>query len=287
MRFKRLTLRDCSHATGTVVVIDVVRAFTTAAFVFAAGAREVVLTDSVEEAFALRDRFRSAARGDAGLSGTLLMGEDGGVPIDGFDLGNSPAALLASELDLTGRRLVQRTSAGTRGVVKASAGADVLLAGSLVVGRATARLLRRLAPEQVTFVITGAHGRGPLDGDEDAAGAEYIQALLARSETGQSKKPTAAAGLQTVPAVSETGQSTKCMAAAGLQTACWCSVPAVDPAPYAQRVRASFAGRLFGTPEYPYLAAADIDLCIQVDRFDFCLRVEREDGLLVMRPGYA
>ena len=244
MEFRRLSLQDCDQATGTVVVIDVVRAFTTASFAFAADAREVVLTDSVEEAFALRDRFRQA-----GQAGPLLMGEVGGEPIEGFDLGNSPAALATSGLDLAGRRLVQRTSAGTKGVVKASAGADVLLPGSLVVGRATARYLRRLAPEQVTFVITGVHGRGPLDGDEDAAGADYIEALLARSETG-----------------------------------CWCAAPAVDPAPYARRVRDSFTGRLFGTPEYPHLVAADIDLCADVDRFDFCLRVEREEGLLVMRP---
>ena len=93
MEFKRLTLRDCDQATGTVVVIDVVRAFTTAAFAFAAGAREVVLTDSVEEAFALRDRFRGAA---GGRLTCLLMGEVGGEPIEGFDLGNSPAALAAS-----------------------------------------------------------------------------------------------------------------------------------------------------------------------------------------------
>ena len=53
---------------------------------------------------------------------------------------------------------------------------------------------------------------------------------------------------------------------------------------YARRVRDSFAGRLFGTPEYPHLAAADIDLCTKVDRFDFCLLVEREDNFLVMRP---
>jgi 2-phosphosulfolactate phosphatase len=243
MEFKRLTLRDCDQATGTVVVIDVVRAFTTAAFAFSAGAREVVLTDSVEEAFALRERLWTAGDHDV-----LLMGEVGGEPIEGFDLGNSPSALAASSLDLGGRRLVQRTSAGTRGVVKASAGADVLLAGSLVVGRATARYLRQLAPEQVTFVITGAHGRGPLDGDEDAAGADYIEALLARSETAPG------------------------------------ALPGVDPAPYALRVRGSFAGRLFGTPEYPHLAAADIDLCVDVDRFDFCLCVDREDGLLVMRP---
>jgi 2-phosphosulfolactate phosphatase len=256
MKFKRLTLRDCDQATGTVVVIDVVRAFTTAAFAFAAGAREVVLTDSVEEAFALRDRF--CGQGLAAKAIPLLMGEVGGEPIEGFDLGNSPAALAApalvvSGLNLKGRRLIQRTSAGTRGVVKASVGADVLLPASLVVGQATARYLRRLAPEQVTFVITGAHGRGSLDGDEDAAGADYIEALL---------KSTAPAGLQTAPR----------------------EQPDIDPAPYAQRVRDSFAGRLFGTPEYPHLAAADIDLCTDIDRFDFCLRVEREDGLLVMRP---
>jgi 2-phosphosulfolactate phosphatase len=246
VEFKRLTLRDCAQAAGTVVVIDVVRAFTTAAFAFAAGVREIVLTDGVEEAFALRAR----------LGDVLLMGEVGGEPIEGFDLGNSPSALtegalVASDLDLTGRRLVQRTSAGTKGVVLASAGADVLLAGSLVVGHATACSLRRLAPEQVTFVITGAHGRGPLDGDEDAAGADYIEALLMQPDTGAAR--------------SETGRS-------------------VDPAPYVQRVRDSFAGRLFGRPEYPHLAAADIDLCTQVDRFDFCLRVEREDGLLMLRP---
>jgi len=268
MEFRRLTLEDCDQATGTVVVIDVVRAFTTAAFVFAAGARDVVLTDSVQEAFALRDRFASGTGTATAGESVLLMGEVGGEPIEGFDLGNSPAvlaapALAASDLYLTGRRLIQRTSAGTRGVVKASAGADLLLPASLVVASATARYLRYLAPERVTFVITGAHGRGPSDGDEDEAGADYIEALLARSETGQRVK-------------SHDG--------AGLQTACWCASPAIDPAPYVQRVRDSFAGRLFGSPEYPYLAAADIDFCVDVDRFDFCLRVDREDGLLVMRP---
>jgi 2-phosphosulfolactate phosphatase len=277
MEFRRLTLQECHQATGTVVVIDVVRAFTTAAFAFAAGAREIVLTESVEEAFALRDRFRGASLAGDRQADVLLMGEHGGMPIEGFDLGNSPAALVApalaaSDLDLCGRRLIQRTSAGTRGVVCASAGADALLAASLVVGRATARHLRRLEPDQVTFVITGTHGRGPLDGDEDAAGADYIQALLARSEIGAAR--------------SETGRSDGGTAGAGLPAAPCCAASGVDPAPFARRVRESFTGRLFGTPAYPHLAAADIDLCVDVDRFDFCMRVEREDGLLVMRPVY-
>jgi 2-phosphosulfolactate phosphatase len=238
MEFRRLTLQECSQASGTVVVIDVVRAFTTAAYAFAAGAREIVLTEDIEEAFALRDRFRQAGDDDV-----LLMGEAGGVPIEGFDLGNSPAAVAAlarRRVDLSGRRLVQRTSAGTRGVVCASAGADVLLPSSLVVGSATARYLSDFSPEQVTFVITGTHGRGPLDGDEDAACADYIEAVLTEGD--------------------------------------------VDPAPYAARVRQSYTGQLFGTPNYPHLAAADIDFCEAVDRFRFCLRVEQEIDLLVMRP---
>jgi 2-phosphosulfolactate phosphatase len=239
MEFRRLALGEAERATGTVVVIDVVRAFTTAAYAFAAGAREIVLTESVEAAFALRERFRGASLAGDGDCDVLLMGENGGIPIEGFDLGNSPVALAASHLDVRGRRLVQRTRA------------DALLAASLVVGRATARYLRRLGSEQVTFVITGTHGRGPLDGDEDAAGADYIQALLARPETGRG--------------------------------GAWSEV---DPGPFARRVRASFTGRLFGTPAYPHLAAADIDLCVDVDRFGFCMRVEREGDLLVMRPVY-
>jgi len=62
------TLETCSTATGTVVVIDVWRSFTTAAFAFAAGAREIVTIGSLKEALALRERFPDA----------LLMGRVSG-----------------------------------------------------------------------------------------------------------------------------------------------------------------------------------------------------------------
>ncbi len=42
MEIHYATLETCSAATDTVVVIDVIRAFTTAAFAFAAGVRDVV-----------------------------------------------------------------------------------------------------------------------------------------------------------------------------------------------------------------------------------------------------
>ena len=44
----------------SVEVIDVLRAFTTAAFAFAAGVREIVLVGAVEEALALRERLPGA-----------------------------------------------------------------------------------------------------------------------------------------------------------------------------------------------------------------------------------
>ena len=163
MEIKRATLETCADATGTVVVIDVLRAFTTAAYAFAAGVIDVTLVSSVEDAFALR-------RQDPELT---LVGEVRGLPIEGFDYGNSPSAFLGR--DFSGRRLVQRTSAGTQGVVR-SGNADTLLAASLCCARATARYIRQSPESPITLVVTGAR---PGDhGEEDMACADYLEALL-------------------------------------------------------------------------------------------------------------
>jgi 2-phosphosulfolactate phosphatase len=149
-------------ATGDVVIVDVFRALTTAAFCIAAGAREVVLVSDHEQALALK-------RADPRL---FLTGEIGGRPIPGFDVGNSPSAI--EHLDLAGRRVVQRTSSGTQGVVAAAAAEQVAL-GSFVIAAATARYLAS-RDRAVTIV---AMGEGQPDGsDEDLACAEHLAALL-------------------------------------------------------------------------------------------------------------
>lgn len=152
-------------ARGVVVVIDVVRAFTTAAFAFAAGAQRVILAGTVEQALALRERY----------PGSLVMGEVGGLPVPGFDLWNSPAQFQG--LDLTGRTLIQRTTAGTQGVVLATQ-AERLLTASFVVAGATARVLAALRPAEVAFIVTGVREENPGSGSEDVACAEYLSALL-------------------------------------------------------------------------------------------------------------
>jgi 2-phosphosulfolactate phosphatase len=157
-------LEGARAATGHVVIVDVFRAFTTAAFCVAAGAREIVLVADHEQALALK-------RDDPSL---FLTGEIGGRPIPGFDVGNSPSAI--EHLDLTGRRVVQRTSSGTQGVVAATAARAVVL-GSFVIAQATVRHLRRVA-DHVTIVAMGHNVIA--EADEDAQCARYLEALLLR-----------------------------------------------------------------------------------------------------------
>jgi 2-phosphosulfolactate phosphatase len=141
------TLETCSAATDTVVVIDVWRSFTTAAFALAGGARDIVPVGSAEEALALRGQFPGAL--------VMGMGELAGPPAEGFDCGNSPAALM--EIDLRDRRVIQCTPNGTQGIV-CSEKAETLLASSFVCAGATARYLKQQAPSSVTFVSTGPEG---------------------------------------------------------------------------------------------------------------------------------
>jgi 2-phosphosulfolactate phosphatase len=150
-----------------VIVIDVIRAFTNAAFAFSRGAKEIYPVSTVEEAL----KFK------AEIPSSLACGEVGGIPPEGFDFGNSPTH--TNTLDLSGRILVQRTGAGTQGIVR-SVNADSIFAASLVVANATVTHIRNLEPDDVTFVISGQIG--DERGDEDLACAEYFEALLRGQE---------------------------------------------------------------------------------------------------------
>jgi 2-phosphosulfolactate phosphatase len=224
-----------------VVVIDVLRAFSTAAYALAAGASDILLADTVAAALALRERF----------PGSLVMGEVGGLPVPGFDFGNSPTGLPSGDFSpgggrgapLAGCRLIQRTSAGTQGVLL-SRSAGTLLAASFVVAAATVGFIRRAAPQQVTFVLTGLRPGGR--GEEDAACADYLEACL--------RGP-----------------------ARGLALA-----PAPDPAPYLARARNSTVGQIFADPAQPDFPAGDLEACLAVDRFDFAMVVQRAQGLFIL-----
>jgi 2-phosphosulfolactate phosphatase len=129
-----LTRWEVGDVDGAVVAVDVIRAFTTAAYALAAGARHIFLVDSVPEAVAMK----------ADDPDLMLMGEDHGRRPAGFDFSNSPVAIAAADID--GRVLVQRTSAGTRGVVAARS-ATRLWCASLVCASATAASEQRTSSQ--------------------------------------------------------------------------------------------------------------------------------------------
>ena len=156
-------LEGARAATGTVVIIDVYRAYTTAAAAFLQGAEKIILVAEVNEALQLR----------AGGAGALCVGEVGGKRPPGFDVGNSPHEV--SQLDLNGKTLIQSTRAGTVGAATAG-GANRLFVASLTVAAATARTIARQRPEQVSIVAMGAGGRRRTDEDEQCA--LYLRNLL-------------------------------------------------------------------------------------------------------------
>ncbi|KAF0241347.1 MAG: 2-phosphosulfolactate [Planctomycetota bacterium] len=147
-------LEGAASASGHVVIIDVLRAFTTAAYAFAAGAETIELVATPEEALA-RPGWR--------------MGEVGGRLIPGFHHSNSPSQLAGKRVP---PRVIQRTGAGTRCAVAAAPNAKSLWLASLVVVSATARALEGRSP--VTLIVSGA----PEEGEEDGACAVVLENLL-------------------------------------------------------------------------------------------------------------
>jgi len=156
-------VRDAREAVGAVVIIDVFRAFTTAAIAFDRGATEIVLVAEIDEALELHRR---------GI-GDLLMGEVGGARPDGFDFGNSPHEI--SQADVAGKTLVQSTRAGTVGVAAASK-AETIFLGSFVVAQATVDAVSREKPGTVSIIAMG--DQGVVRSDEDEHCGIYLRNIL-------------------------------------------------------------------------------------------------------------
>lgn len=159
----RIVGADEAPAAGTVVVVDVIRAFTTATAAVGAGADQVLCVDGVDDALALRARLPTA----------VLAGEDGGRRIPGFPLANSPVEAAAA--DLRDATVVLRTTNGTRGLVRAAAAHSVLAMAATNVAATAGWIVARAPSMPVTIVCTDG-------GDEDLAAAEHLVGLL--EETG-------------------------------------------------------------------------------------------------------
>ena len=221
-------LAGAQAARGLAVIIDVFRAFSCTALLFSLGIEKCMLVATPQEAFALKkDR-----------NDVVLIGESGGIPIEGFDLGNSPSEIRRQEpAFFNGRSVVQRTSSGVQGALAAlDVAAEVLVAG-YTVARATADYIVSKQPAQVSLVAMGwdLQERAP----EDEGCACYIAHLLGAGVYDHNKTLSEILSHET-----------------------------------AQR---------FLRADNPHFPAEDPVLCLQRDVYDFALRVERENQLVLVK----
>jgi len=217
-------LTGALQATGAVAIIDVFRAFTTAAVALANGATHITMVGTVEEALSLRESDQAQ----------ICMGEEHGLMPAGFDFGNSPFAV--SQADLRGMSIAQRTSAGTQGIVSASH-ADSLFATALVTAAATARACVAQGSDQITLVAMGKNAVTRTD--EDELCALHIRNIL----EGRKGNPQAVRDV----------------------------ILAAGEAPR------------FGEANPPHLYPADLEIALDVDRYDFAVKVSIENGRPVAR----
>ncbi len=160
-------LEGARSARGIAVVVDVFRAFSCTPLLLSLGVRHSLLVATPEEALALKS-------GDKEL---VLIGEVGGVPVEGFDLGNSPSQILRRGSEFfAGKAVVQRTSAGVQGALAALETADEVLLGSFMIARATAAYLQAREPETVSIIAMGVQLKEKAP--EDECCARYLAHLL-------------------------------------------------------------------------------------------------------------
>ncbi len=151
-----------SDPEDVAVVVDVLRMTTTAAVLFARGLHELFVIADADEAARLARR-----------TGALLLGERGGLPLPGFDGGNSPLERLHD--DLSGRSAILCTTNGSR-AVEAVASARHVLLGALVNASAVADRAVALAERRILLVCAGTGGAPSLD---DVLGAGRVIAAIA------------------------------------------------------------------------------------------------------------
>jgi 2-phosphosulfolactate phosphatase len=144
--------------SGEFAVVDVIISSTSIVRLLEGGAEYVRPFGDPESALQFKEETEDA----------LLVGEDGGEAIDGFDL--SPLPSIIADADVAGRPVGIRTSNGTRAVERIGH-TEGLLVGSTVNAAAVADVLRERGRESL-IVAAGRQGeRAP----EDTVGVELIE----------------------------------------------------------------------------------------------------------------
>ena len=147
-----------SRSDSTFVVIDVIKFSTTVAYLLKNNVDYIKPFRYSEEAY----RFREEE------DNVILIGEDDGKKVSGFDYNNSPTQIEGE--DLEGKKIGIRTSNGTR-AIKEIGFDDNIYIGGTVNAKFLASELKKL-DDKIYLVASGRYGKESI---EDTVGAELIR----------------------------------------------------------------------------------------------------------------
>lgn len=176
------------QATGrTIFVIDILRASTVICAALHHGARAILPASTTEEALRLSQTI--------GGPDVLLCGERGGLPIQGFALGNSPLEMTADAV--RGRTLVMTTTNGTPALLATQGAASVHLAAAVNLSAAAAGARDALDARGELLILCAGRERSFALDDAYAAG-RLLAAALGNSRKRQGMNDAALASLDLV-----------------------------------------------------------------------------------------
>ena len=143
---------DAEAKGKTVVVVDVLRASSTIVQACENGVERIIPVATVEEAAKLLPTLERKK--------ALLGGEREGLPIDGFDLGNSPLEYTSKVVK--GKTLIFTTSNGTVAITRSSSAKEIVLGCFLNLSAVVTHIISSRVKE-VAVLCAGDLGRLSLE----------------------------------------------------------------------------------------------------------------------------
>jgi 2-phosphosulfolactate phosphatase len=153
---------------AVAIVVDALRASATITCLLHQGAAEVLVVKEVSEAYAYREAHPDM----------LLVGERGGLKVDGFDFGNSPTDIRRA--DVRGKRVAFTSTTGAQRLVDCL-GASAIIVGTTINASAVARqvsAMTQAASVPVVIIPAGLATDPSVVAEEDWLGATTLAAHL-------------------------------------------------------------------------------------------------------------
>lgn len=156
------SVNDAHLATWLAIVIDVFRAFSTQAYVFANGANKIIPVLTLEEAYQLKKDNPDY----------VLMWERWWLKPEWFDYSNSPSEIIW--VDFTWKTIIHTTSNGTKWMIQAT-NAEQIITGSFVNAKVIINYILKNNIQEISLISTSPEEDSE---NEDLLLAHYIKDTL-------------------------------------------------------------------------------------------------------------